>query len=316
MTSIFHYTDVHGLLGILSSETLFATDYRYLNDATEAGSIRDLILPIFHAEIATITPKLIERKWLKKDYYEELGLHANLLQAEAMYRSFTRGLDKTTPFFVTSFCKHEPGSEEYNHGLLSQWRGYAQSGGFAIEFDETRFGSLMKAESEQYAYAVLQSRDVHYEQHEQHFDPDVYRGVAGEMIHTVFESQGIDVSEVTSRRDLDEVAVSFIKSAPLLKNRTFHEENEYRMIASPVRRNHIPPEETREWKPIEFRAKNRMIVPYIELFKDAPDPLPIKAVIVGPHPFQERQVEAVSMLLESQIFDGVEIRASAIPYRD
>jgi hypothetical protein len=56
MGSIFHYTDTAGLLGILSSETLFATDYRYLNDVAEAGVIRDLIMPILETEIAGITP--------------------------------------------------------------------------------------------------------------------------------------------------------------------------------------------------------------------------------------------------------------------
>jgi hypothetical protein len=61
MCSIFHYTDTAGLLGILSSETLFATDYRYLNDVAEAGVIRDLIMPILESEIAEITPKLIEK---------------------------------------------------------------------------------------------------------------------------------------------------------------------------------------------------------------------------------------------------------------
>ena len=66
MPSVFHYTDSAGLLGILSSGSLFATDYRYLNDVTEAGVIRDLIMPVFEAEIAEITPKLIEKKWLKK----------------------------------------------------------------------------------------------------------------------------------------------------------------------------------------------------------------------------------------------------------
>jgi hypothetical protein len=182
MTSIFHYTNVDGLLGILSSEALFATDYRYLNDASEARSIRDLILPILSAEIAAITPKLIEKGWLKKEYYEELGSQANLLQAEHMYRAFIRGLDATTPFFVTSFCTHAKDSEEFKHGLLSQWRGYGQSGGFAIEFDEPGFGALMKEENEKYAYAVLQSDNVHYEQHEANFDPKAYSGVAGEMI--------------------------------------------------------------------------------------------------------------------------------------
>jgi hypothetical protein len=316
MTSIFHYTDVSGLLGVLSSDALFATDYRYLNDVTEAGSIKDLIVPILHSEIAAITPKLIERGWLEKEYYDELGLHANLLQAEHMYRAFTRGLDRTTPFFITSFCKHPQGSEEFEHDLLSQWRGYTHSGGFAIEFDETQFGALMKAENDKYSYAVLQSGHVHYEHHEAHFDSEIFSGVAGEMIYTVFDSQGIDVSEVTGHTDLDEVMVSFIKQAPLLKHRAFHEENEYRIIASPVRVDRIPPDETREWKPVEFRPKDQMIVPYIELFKDAGGRLPIKSIVVGPHPFQERQVEAVSMVIEAEFWDSLEVRPSAIPYRE
>jgi hypothetical protein len=38
MTAIFHYTDANGLKGILSSNTLFATHYKYLNDLTEAAA--------------------------------------------------------------------------------------------------------------------------------------------------------------------------------------------------------------------------------------------------------------------------------------
>jgi len=46
MPSVFHYTDSAGLIGILTSKSLFATDYRYLNDVTEGSMIRQLILPI------------------------------------------------------------------------------------------------------------------------------------------------------------------------------------------------------------------------------------------------------------------------------
>jgi hypothetical protein len=45
MASVFHYTDGAGLLGILSSKSLFATDYRYLNDVSEGSMIRQLLLP-------------------------------------------------------------------------------------------------------------------------------------------------------------------------------------------------------------------------------------------------------------------------------
>ena len=80
---------------------------------------------------------------------------------------------------------------------------------FAIEFDEAQFGALMKSENEKYSYAVLQSGDVHYEQHESHFDSQIYSGVAREMIYAMFDSQNIDVSAVTGRADLDKAMVSF-----------------------------------------------------------------------------------------------------------
>jgi hypothetical protein len=69
-------------------------------------------------------------------------------------------------------------------------------------------------------------------------------------------------------------------------------------------------------KPIKFRSKNKMVVPYIELFKNASEPLPITSIVVGPHQFQERQTEAVKMILEAELWDDVEVRASAIPYQE
>src|ERR1700688_4931664 len=131
MSSVFHYTDVTGLLGILSSETLFATDYRYLNDLTEGSAIRELLMLILEKEVAEIIPKLAERGLLA-GFYEGYGEHGHRLQAEAMYRSLIRVIDLVSPFFVLSFCKHDPQTQEFKHGLLSQWRGYAESGGAAI----------------------------------------------------------------------------------------------------------------------------------------------------------------------------------------
>jgi hypothetical protein len=73
MPSVFHYTDSAGLIDILTSKSLFATDYRYLNDVTEGSMIRQLILPIFEAEIAQLTPKLLAQGFLKKRLYEDYG---------------------------------------------------------------------------------------------------------------------------------------------------------------------------------------------------------------------------------------------------
>ena len=314
MASVFHYTDTAGLQGILSNESLFATDYRYLNDAAEVGVVRDLLMPILESEIAEITPKLVEKKWLGKEFYTEYGAAGHGMQAESMYRALMRATDNVTPLFVTSFCRHDEGSESFAHGLLSQWRGYGGSGGFAIEFDEDKFGELMQEESEQYAYVVLKWDDVRYDGYDALFDKKTYSGVAGQMICDLFAHKGVDVSEVTGHKNIDEAVHNLIVTAPFLKHAGFNEEREFRIIAPCIRASKIPKGETRPAKEIKFRVKSGLLVPYIELFETSGQRFPIESIIVGPHPQQEKQAEAVRMLLEFEGLDAA-VRLSGIPYR-
>jgi len=81
VSPVFHYTDAVGLVGILSSKSLYATDYRYLNDSSEATSIRKHILPIFQSDVSRIMPQLMQKGLLNERYYQELGTRANELEA-------------------------------------------------------------------------------------------------------------------------------------------------------------------------------------------------------------------------------------------
>jgi hypothetical protein len=315
MSSIFHYTDATGLHGILSNESLYATDYRYLNDATEASSLRSHVMPIFEREIGTITKNLVDNKFLKEEYYKDLGAQADILQAEKLYASFSRAVDNVSPFFVLSFCRHSDDSYEFKNGLLSQWRGYADGGGFAIEFDEGELDALAKLEQQKFAYAGFKSENIEYFEHENLFDPTDYLGVAGEMIWQIFDEAGKDVSSITGRKNIDEVVLKFVQIAPFLKHRGFSEESEYRMIFVCLRAHKVPQEETRAVKHIQFRQKGGLLIPFIELFDTVHElHRSIKGIIIGPHPFQERQAESVKMLLETEGFD-VPVRLSEIPYR-
>jgi hypothetical protein len=178
MNSVFHYTDISGLLGILRNKSLFATDYRYLNDSSEGQIIRELLLPIFESEVASLTPKLIERKWLKREVYDEHGLSSHRLQAESLYSAMIRATNNVSPFFVLSLCRHEESDDVFAHGLLSQWRGYAQGGGFAIEFDEGGLDSLMSEEPRRYCYMGFKSSDVQYDKYQRIFEREKFEGVA------------------------------------------------------------------------------------------------------------------------------------------
>jgi Protein of unknown function (DUF2971) len=314
MSSVFHYTDTAGLLGIVSSETLHATDYRYLNDSTEAGMIRKYIMPIFEAEIATVAEKLFSAGLLDDHYYKEMGSRGSQIEAENQYRAFVRGVDNVSPFFVVSFCRHEDTKYEYQHGLLSQWRGYADSGGFAIEFDEKRLDEFAVNEQRRFAYAGFKSDDVEYFDPGKVFNAKDYEGVAGSMIWSIFDSVGKDISRITGRKNLDKVVLEFAKTAPFLKHESFHEEGEYRLVFVCIRKRKVPEEETRQTKSICFRQRSGLVVPFIELFEQENVLTAVRSIIVRPHPLQDKQEEAVNMLLEKEGLN-VPVRKSEIPFR-
>jgi hypothetical protein len=314
VSSIFHYTDAAGLLGILSSKSLFATHYKFLNDLTEAAAIRELIMPILESEVAEITPQLIEKRWLNERYYGDYGTGIHRLEAENLYGSFVRAIDNVSPFFVTSFCRHDMGTQPYEHGLLSQWRAYANTVGFAIEFDEQQLDSLLTLETASHAYAGFKSAEVRYEKYEQDFDAKIYKGLAREMIRGMFDHAKIDVSSVTGHADIDAVGLEFAKSAPFFKHRRFVEEREYRIAAVCLRAGKVPDGEKRPTKQINFRVKDGLIIPYIKLFAGLDKSLPITSVIIGPHPYQDKQEEALKILRES-LKSNFNIRISGIPYR-
>jgi hypothetical protein len=312
MPSIFHYTDARGLIGIIKSGALHATHYRYLNDSTEGGEIRSLLLPILEAETAKITVRLVQEKIISADFYKQHGEQGHRLQAESLYRAIIRTADNVSPVFVSSFCRHDEGTEIFENGLLSQWRGYAGGGGFAIEFDEDGIDELAKLETNKFAIVGFRTEDVFYDRFERAFDPKDYEGLAGAMINNLFEHS--DLSHIAGKKDIDSTIVKFLTVAPFLKNVGFSEEREYRLSLSNIRPSHIPDGEKREPKKILHRDRNGLVVPYVELFATLGKTLPIKSIIVGPHPHQEMQEEAVIMLVES-VGRDIKVRRSQIPLR-
>jgi hypothetical protein len=97
--------------------------------------IQDLIVPIIESEIAQIMPKLV-LNGLIKGFYESHGASGHRSTAEGVFRTLVKVVNNVAPLFILSFCRHDPGTKQFDHGLLSQWRAYGGVGGFAMEFDE------------------------------------------------------------------------------------------------------------------------------------------------------------------------------------
>jgi hypothetical protein len=121
--SLFHYTTSDGLLGIIKSDSLFASHYSFLNDSSEGIVLRELLLPRLEAEMRQFVPKLIQAGILKRELLAAKGEDYYREEVGRMFKSMTSATNNVAPFFIASFCIHEDGTDHYDDGLLSQWRG-------------------------------------------------------------------------------------------------------------------------------------------------------------------------------------------------
>jgi Protein of unknown function (DUF2971) len=100
-TRLYHYTNAHGLLGILKSKALWATDVHLLNDRWELTYGHDFI-----------------QRFLEERNTKLSGIFTDKMPPDKHEASL----------YSTCFCE--------NGDLLSQWRGYSgKADGYSIAFD-------------------------------------------------------------------------------------------------------------------------------------------------------------------------------------
>ena len=117
---VYHYTSANGLLGLLKSEKMWATDIRYLNDSQEFDFGSNLISSRLKARYKSTASKL--RRRLFAAFVDSLSMVSNL------------------PICIASFSAVGD--------LLSQWRAYCPlSGGFSVGFDAFAMSRLENCES-------------------------------------------------------------------------------------------------------------------------------------------------------------------------
>jgi hypothetical protein len=108
LRTLYHYTTQAGLVGILNSKTIWASEIRYLNDATEFRTALDAVSAELRARL------------------NDLDSSEANARGERLFREFT-ALEESS-VFVLSLT--EDGDD------LSQWRAYGgMHSGFALGFD-------------------------------------------------------------------------------------------------------------------------------------------------------------------------------------
>lgn len=113
---LYHYTNAQGLLGMLQSNRIWATNSRFMNDPTEIRYATRLVREL------VIESQLLKGNapWLKK--------------VKDWVNNFLDGYENQAKVYIACFCTQGD--------LLSQWRGYgAVGGGYALGLIGKHIGS-------------------------------------------------------------------------------------------------------------------------------------------------------------------------------
>lgn len=320
-SELMHYTTLDGLRGILSSNCIWATNTDHLNDSSEISHYFDKRL------CAAIEPSV--KQWVYEEAANQdvlarivdAGGFEALIQKEieSVASSIREATTNLNAPYIVSLCA--PTDDRVrNNGLLSQWRGYGEDGGYAVVFDSKALEEALVREGETYHYMHLQIGDVFYEG----IDPELQP--SNQDFQELEEIVRHGASRLVRGGNIKKEAPNFYYAITslscLCKHWGFWEEREVRIFLLPT-----SPELARKdvdsrlpSKPIRTRQGKRGEVRYIELFQGEHETdrrLPIKRVIVGPHQEQnERVIRAKELLQQNGYEPGIveSVVASEIPY--
>jgi Protein of unknown function (DUF2971) len=200
--SVYHYTDLGGLHGILSKNDLWLTHARYSNDEEE-------MIHGYRAAEVVLTELLAQQDPDRTAY---LTLLVDLLK-----KPTKEGV------YICCFCLKD--------NLLSQWRGYGANGaGVSIQLNSWDFANVTGPDSPfQLQGGLMRLWKVNY-------DPARQQDIVRKAIDFAFKNLTHLSIQERAQRAAD--AIEFF--VPTFKNADFAEEEECRLIFSPPQPCPVP----------------------------------------------------------------------------
>ena len=283
---LYHYTAPEGLLGIIESRTLWATDAEFLNDAQE--------LQFGRAELREALLRAAEELSADSGAYDAAVSRATVMRSAADHLEPPGGLwleKQAHSVHVACFC--EAGD------LLSQWRGYGQSGGVAIGF---RAEALCAVEVRmpdgtpvsEHAYVIQERpRLVKIRYGEEAIRP---------VIDDVLARIAPEPTGHPGVQGFHRARSIVLPALATIKHSAFVEEREWRLIQMTSHGELT----------LLHRAGPLGVIPYIQCsFSDDA----ITEVVVGPARDREVRRRGIERLLQTQRLDEVKVRLSDAPFR-
>jgi hypothetical protein len=269
---IFHYTNTSGLLGIVRQRALWATDAEYLNDSKELRHGREEVVAVLRSAAS----RLMHEEGAAEGSTTLSRAEVMLTAASSLEREEHRSYWGP---YVACFCE--------SGDLLSQWRAYAEGGGWALGFDS----SLLPARVIEVDDDVEMLEKVRYGKAgiDQAVERVMARIAPGPSAHP--GTHGDYRAHVVCRREL-----------ACAKDGAFEEEREWRLII----------EQESEHQRLAFRAGHLGLTPYVSV--DWPSAA-LRRVIAGPGAHMELRTSAAKRMLQDEGLGQVDVGPSEAPFR-
>jgi hypothetical protein len=275
-----------------------------MNDSEELRAARKILHHAMDAALRQrIKPYLKENK-IQDPSFEE----ACIQQSDVLVNAYYQTTEKVVAPFICSFCSHEGDEQAKSDGLLSQWRGYGADGGFALEFEAAKLEELMgqDADSHNGYYMVA----VIYGEASEKFE--LLKDDIKVVTNTAFEMLLCNLKLSKDEPNIDESYFPFMRCATCFKHSGFREEQEIRIVHIRQLQSGVP-DGRKPYKIIEFRRHRGSWVPYVSLFSAATEKLPLRRIMVGPHPRSDLRRRALELFLKQAGIEA-EVHVSRIPY--
>ena len=316
---LLHYTTEGGLRGILASGCLWASHASHLNDAEELSHffdarLYDIALEVISSRAALVPDSPKKRRVLRQGGGLKAVAHVDAVNVTSLLKRATIGFHD--PYILSLSA---PSDERVaRSGLLSQWRGYAGDGGYALVLETNRFNDLLQLDGQLHHYQFAQWGDVYYYGLNQAQQPsseevEAYEATVRQGVLAIVTGKHPDTVP-----DLYNAVTSL---SCLYKHWGFAEEQEVRVIAIPasadIAEAAAAAGDTKSPRQPKTFDRGGFPVPYIELLKDlglsgSRTRLPLKRVIVGPHRAKQARVALVQQLLAEHGYDS-QVTCSEIP---
>ena len=268
--TLFHYTSGSGLIGILESRSIWATSIRFLNDSTEYSLAFNLARKV----VQELADKALGRF--------ERALHTVLLERLTV---------DVQEVYVTSFTE--------NADQLSQWRAYCPTtGGYSVGFRTKFLVDSLDSNPHRFLASCIYDSDAHQQ---------LVRDLVKWVVLAAEESLSSGVTrDRVFRESYKQLGRLLPLLAPALKDPSFAEEQEWRLVCLPISFDNQKP---------HFRQGRSMLIPYHEHSFPNKIRVPIEELVIGPTPHSQLARDATYALLAANGITSTTVRSSSIPYR-